>query len=49
MCEILFTCGSNGRPIPCHCVEIYGYEEPVPSATYSGISFADVCENVSKG
>ena len=24
VCEILFTCGSNGRLIPCHCVKILG-------------------------
>ena len=30
------------------CVEIYGYEEPIPSTTHHGRSFADVCEKVSR-
>lgn len=47
VCQILFTCGSNGCPIPCHCVKIFGHEEPIPSTTYSGTSFADVCKTIS--
>jgi lipase ATG15 len=40
VCEILFTCGSSGRPVPCFCVNDYGYEEP---ASIHGKSFSDYC------
>ena len=43
VCEILYTCGSNGRPIPCHCSNKLGYEDPVPIDSSSGLSFADAC------
>lgn len=28
LCEILYTCGSGDRPVPCFCVNEFGYEEP---------------------
>ena len=28
LCEILFSCGSGNRPVPCFCVNEFGYEEP---------------------
>jgi hypothetical protein len=28
LCEILFSCGSHDRPVPCQCVTRFGYEEP---------------------
>lgn len=40
LCEILFTCGSEGRPIPCYCVDTYGFDPP---AGKNGANFADVC------
>lgn len=30
LCEILFSCGSNTRPVFCACVTKYNYPEPVP-------------------
>ena len=29
LCEVLYECGSSGRPIPCECVTEYGYEVPM--------------------
>ena len=28
LCEIQYSCGSQGRPVPCECVLDYGYPEP---------------------
>lgn len=28
LCELIFTCGSNGRPIPCLCTRKFTYAEP---------------------
>ena len=28
ICELLYTCGSHGRPIPCNCVHEFHYEIP---------------------
>jgi len=30
LCEILYTCGSSGRPVPCNCVTDFGYPAPKP-------------------
>ena len=40
LCEIMFTCGSTGRPIPCACVNKYEYEEPI---SLNGKVFSEVC------
>jgi lipase ATG15 len=40
LCEILFTCGTNNRPVMCQCVAEYGYPEPISS---NGESFAEAC------
>ncbi len=40
LCEILYTCGSQGRPIPCFCVDEYDYEEP---QSLNGKQFSEVC------
>jgi len=46
ICEILYMCGSNGRPIPCHCgntLEAIYEESLVVSDSNTGQTFADVC------
>ena len=40
LCEILYTCGSEGRPIPCYCVNDMGYDPPV---SLNGVEFSEVC------
>ena len=42
LCEILFTCGSEGRPIPCYCVSKYGFDPP---SGKNGENFSDVCDD----
>jgi lipase ATG15 len=29
LCELLYKCGADGRPIPCACVHKYGYDAPL--------------------
>jgi len=43
LCEIIFTCGSGGRPVPCDCVTQYGFPEPVPVDENGTSSFQEVC------
>lgn len=33
ICELANKCGSEGRPIPCWCVEKFGYEKPIQNGT----------------
>jgi hypothetical protein len=40
LCEILFTCGSLGRPVPCFCVNDYEYALPT---SLNGGDFTSVC------
>lgn len=40
ICEILYTCGSHGRPILCECVNKFGYPEPT---SLNGSVFGDAC------
>lgn len=40
LCELLYTCGSSNRPIPCECVHTLGYEKPT---SRNGVNFTDVC------
>ena len=40
LCEILYTCGSSNRPIPCDCVNEFGYDVP---ETTGGLSFIEEC------
>jgi lipase ATG15 len=40
LCEILYTCGSEGRPIPCACVNKYDYDLPT---SINGKNFSDYC------
>jgi len=40
LCEILYTCGSEKRPIPCFCVNVYGYDEPT---SVNGEAFSNFC------
>lgn len=42
LCEIIFTCGSHNRPIPCMCVTEFGYPEPKPK-TGTNRTFAEAC------
>jgi len=30
LCEVQYTCGTNGRPAICECVTEYGYPKPTP-------------------
>ena len=39
-CEVMYTCGSNGRPYICECTTEYGY--PVPIAT-GNRTFEEAC------
>lgn len=32
-CELAFSCGTNGRPALCMCVERFGYPEPIQNGT----------------
>ena len=44
LCEILKTCGSDKRrPIPCFCVNEYGYDEPT---SVTGKKFVDYCPKI---
>ena len=45
LCEIIYSCGSEGRPIPCACVTTFGYPEPTPVDPSNTQSFADFCAN----
>jgi len=40
LCELLYTCGSSGRPIPCECVSKYGYPKPT---SINNASYSDYC------
>ena len=40
MCEFLYSCGSQGRPVLCVCNEMYGYPEPTPRGNRT---YADAC------
>ena len=40
LCEVLFECGSEGRPIPCECYHEYGYDVPMST---DGSDFFDSC------
>jgi len=42
LCEILYTCGSSGRPVPCSCVNEYDYPEP-NIIDDNGSTFAENC------
>jgi len=43
LCEAIFTCGSDGRPVPCECVTQFNYPEPEKIDPNSDISFAEAC------
>merc|ERR1712238_198841 len=43
LCELLFTCGSGGRPVLCQCTKRFGYPEP---KTDGNQSFAEQCADV---
>ena len=44
LCEIQYSCGSKGRPVPCECVINYGYPEPsyIGNGTANS-NFTQVC------
>eukprot|EP00970_Alexandrium_tamarense_P019645 scaffold14313_cov200-Alexandrium_tamarense.AAC.9 len=42
LCEIQFSCGSDGRPVLCECVLDYKYDEPTPIGNVS-TSFKEAC------
>ncbi len=41
LCELMWKCGSNGRPVPCECAVKRGYPDPVQVS--GDQSFSDVC------
>lgn len=51
LCEIMYTCGSDNRPIPCECVESFGYPEPIASegAKYTFVEFCSSEKNQEAG
>ena len=47
LCEIIYMCGSNGRPVPCECVTEFAYEEPVPIDSQNNTqTFLQSCESI---
>jgi lipase ATG15 len=40
LCEVMYTCGTNGRPAICECVTDYDYPEPITNGTET---FAKAC------
>ncbi|CAB9519258.1 Lipase (class 3) [Seminavis robusta] len=42
LCEGMYKCGTNGRPVVCECATLFGYPEPKPLADNT-ISFAEAC------
>lgn len=47
LCEAIYTCGSDGRPIPCECVSQMGFPEPQPVDLDNKISFVEACDLVT--
>ena len=47
LCEVLFECGSSGRPIPCACYHTYGYD--LPTSNVDGTDFFESCPKESIG
>lgn len=44
LCEILYMCGSQNRPVPCMCVTLYGYPKPtLKSNANSNVTFEEIC------
>ena len=41
LCELMYTCGSNGRPVHCDCAVRHGYPEPVQIS--GDKSFSEIC------
>jgi lipase ATG15 len=41
LCEIMYQCGSQGRPGICECATKYGY--PVPRQVGGNQTFSDIC------
>ena len=35
MCELLYKCGADGRPIPCTCIQKFGYDAPLDGSADS--------------
>jgi len=45
LCEIIFTCGTNGRPALCECHTMFGY--PIPQAKENATeTFEEACASV---
>lgn len=43
LCEILYSCGTAARPVPCECVSKWEYPEPVELSGGDAKNFAEVC------
>ncbi len=41
LCEIMYTCGSAGRPVVCNCTADYDYPEPIPTGNQT--NFTQAC------
>mmetsp|Transcript_12733 Transcript_12733/g.19712 ORF Transcript_12733/g.19712 Transcript_12733/m.19712 type:complete len:985 (-) Transcript_12733:112-3066(-) len=46
LCEIMYRCGSEGRPIFCNCVLDYDY--PEPARQFVDTSFREYCEEAKE-
>jgi len=44
LCDISYRCGSHGRPLPCRCVEDFGYPMPI---TDGNRTFIEVCQEAN--
>mmetsp|Transcript_31902 Transcript_31902/g.77500 ORF Transcript_31902/g.77500 Transcript_31902/m.77500 type:complete len:1216 (+) Transcript_31902:130-3777(+) len=41
-CELMYNCGSQDRVVPCECVTVYNYDQPLNNGTES---FDELCAN----
>lgn len=47
LCEIMYTCGSQNRPIPCVCVTVFGYPEPQRKG-FVNVTFEEACNEAEQ-
>lgn len=49
LCEVMYSCGSNGRPVPCQCVLDYKYPEPSYIGNDTSSNFTQLCLDERSG
>jgi lipase ATG15 len=49
LCEVMYSCGSNGRPVPCECVLDYKYPEPSYIGNDTSSNFTQLCLDERSG